>query len=92
LNLHWSYQLTINGTTPLGLSNPEGTLLDGAGTGEPGSNFVTTLGWKNLAGKASQLPTHGLASGHHAHAKLHGSTIDHLLEHGYIIVPRSSLK
>jgi hypothetical protein len=60
LNLHWKYHLTINGTTASGLTNPDGLLLDGAGTGEPGSNYVTTLAWENLAGKASQLPTRGL--------------------------------
>jgi hypothetical protein len=92
LNLHWKYRFTINGSTSSGLTNPDGALLDGAGTGVPGSNYVTTLSWANLAGKASQLPTRGSASERHSHAKLHTSTIDHLLEHGEIIVPRSSLK
>ena len=56
LNLHWHYKLTINGTTSSGLKNPSGELLDGAGNGQPGSNYVTTLGWKNLAGRANQRP------------------------------------
>jgi hypothetical protein len=56
LNLHWPYSLTINGTTASGLKNPSGELLDGAGNGLPGSNYVTTLTGKNLAGRAHQRP------------------------------------
>ena len=57
LQLHASYCLTINGTPPAGLTNPAGYLLDGAGNGKPGSNYVTTLTSSNLAGSASQRPT-----------------------------------
>ena len=32
-------------------------LLDGAGTGQPGTNFVTSVTKNNLAGSASQRPT-----------------------------------
>ena len=56
LNLRKTYSLTINGTAPSGLTNPEGLLLDGAGTGQPGSNYVTSLTRSNLAGSASQRP------------------------------------
>ena len=48
--------LTINGTTPSGVKNVSGLLLDGANTGKPGSNFVTTISQYNLAGPASQRP------------------------------------
>jgi hypothetical protein len=51
-----SYRLTINGTTSSGLTNPDGLLLDGAGTGRPGSNFVTSVTQRNLAGPASARP------------------------------------
>ena len=63
-------------------------LLDGAGTGQPGSNYMTTLGWGNLAGKASQLPTRGLlhsgkshaaAQAHHTAARRHAAAVDHVL-------------
>jgi hypothetical protein len=57
LNIHRTYRLTVNGTTDPGLSNPSGTLLDGAGNGQPGSNYVTSLTWRNLAGRANQRPT-----------------------------------
>ena len=56
LVLRKSYRLTINGTTAAGLTNPDGLLLDGAGTGQPGSNFVTSITKSNLAGPASQRP------------------------------------
>jgi hypothetical protein len=35
--------LVINGTTPSGISDVSGRLLDGAGTGRPGSDFMTLL-------------------------------------------------
>ena len=63
LVLRKSYRLTINGTAPSGLTNPEGLLLDGAGTGQPGSNFVTSVTKSNLAGSASQRPTGGRPQG-----------------------------
>ena len=56
LNLHQTFVLTINGKAPSGLTNTDGLLLDGAGTGQPGSNSVTTITSANLAGSASQRP------------------------------------
>jgi hypothetical protein len=56
LNISKTYRLTINGTAPSGLTNSAGVLLDGAGTGQPGSNFVTSITSSNLAGSASQRP------------------------------------
>jgi hypothetical protein len=38
-----AYLLVVNGKAPAGLVDPSGVLLDGAGRGEPGQNFVTTL-------------------------------------------------
>ncbi len=54
LVLRKSYRLTINGTSASGLTNPDGLLLDGAGTGRPGSNYVTSVTRSNLAGPAIQ--------------------------------------
>jgi len=56
LNIHKTFILTINGTAPSGLTDTTGLLLDGAGTGRPGSNFVTSITSTNLAGSASQRP------------------------------------
>ena len=56
LVLRKSYRFTINGTTSSGVKNSVGVLLDGASTGQPGSNYVTTITQKNLAGSASQKP------------------------------------
>ena len=55
INIHQTYRLTINGTIYLGMPIP-GRLLDGAGTGQPGSDYVTSITWGNLAGRARQLP------------------------------------
>ena len=92
LSLHRTYRLTINGAAPSGVSNPAGLPLDGAATGKPGSNHVTTLTWRNLAGSARQLPTRGLlhaafepapsdeVARHKATARLHAAAVDHLLK------------
>jgi len=52
LSLFRLYQLTVNGHSPSGVKNTSGLLLDGQGTGHPGSDFVTILSAKNL----HQLP------------------------------------
>ncbi len=43
LNPRWTYRLMINGSSPSGVADTSGRLLDGADTGEPGSNHVATL-------------------------------------------------
>jgi hypothetical protein len=48
INLHHNYQLTVIGIGPGGVASVSGTPLDGAGDGDPGSNFVTTLNWRNV--------------------------------------------
>jgi hypothetical protein len=48
LNLHYRYFLLVNGTAPNGLSDVNGNLLDGAGNGVAGTNFVTTITAANL--------------------------------------------
>jgi hypothetical protein len=35
--------LTVVGTPPGGLTNTSGIFLDGAGTGQPGSNYTATI-------------------------------------------------
>ena len=57
LSIFHKYTLTIAGTTSSAVANPAGLLLDGAGTGRPGTNHVTSLTWRNLAGRASQVRT-----------------------------------
>jgi Putative Ig domain/Bacterial Ig-like domain (group 3) len=91
LNVHWRYSLTVNGTAPSGLTSPLGVLLDGAGTGQPGSNHVTSITWGNLAGTASELPTLRLIDppdprpgrtekwSRQLQPKLHAEAVDHLL-------------
>ncbi len=48
IDLHHNYHVTIVGTGPGGLANVVDTLLDGAADGDSGSNFVTTLNWRNV--------------------------------------------
>lgn len=48
LNLHFPYQLTVVGTGLNGVTDADGVPLDGAGNGEPGSDFVTLLTARNL--------------------------------------------
>jgi hypothetical protein len=48
INLHQNYRFTIVGTGQNGVDGVDHALLDGAGDGGPGSNFVTTLNWKNV--------------------------------------------
>ena len=48
-NVHSNWTLTINGTAPNGVKNTSGVMLDGAGNGGAGSDYVTTLTLK-LAG------------------------------------------
>jgi hypothetical protein len=43
LDLHQSYKLTVVGVPPTGLTDTNGLYLDGALTGQPGSNFVATI-------------------------------------------------
>jgi large repetitive protein len=56
LILRQSYTLTINGRAPSGLRNPEGLLLDGAGNGQPGTDYVTSMTESDLAGPAGRRP------------------------------------
>jgi hypothetical protein len=62
LSLRMTYTLRVNGTTPTGVTGASGLLLDGAGTGQPGSDFVTTLTEKNLVTPGTQQPTAAVAA------------------------------
>jgi uncharacterized membrane protein len=57
LDVHNFYRLTVIGTAPNGLTDTTGLLLDGAGTGKPGSDFVTVISRKTLAGPAPATVT-----------------------------------
>jgi hypothetical protein len=54
LNVHDLYQIVITGTAPAGLRGTDGAFLDGAGAGEPGSNYVGSISGKILAGRARE--------------------------------------
>ncbi len=48
ISIHYRYRVTVNGTGPKGLRNPDGQLLDGAATGHPGSDYHLNLTWRQL--------------------------------------------
>jgi hypothetical protein len=48
ISIHRPYKLVIRGTGPDGLSDGASRLLDGQATGRPGSDYSTTLTWRNL--------------------------------------------
>jgi hypothetical protein len=49
------YQLVVNGMPPAGLAGPSGVLLDGLGSGVPGSNYVRNFGRGILAGRSRPI-------------------------------------
>ena len=55
LDVHNRYELIVAGTGPSGLTDSSGRLLDGRGTGVPGSDFMTVISFKTLAGPASAM-------------------------------------
>ncbi len=48
INSHDIYTLIVDGTAPGGLENTTGQLLDGGDSGRPGSDFRTSLTWRNM--------------------------------------------
>jgi len=48
INIHYRYELIVDGTTAGGLSNTHGQLLDGNDDGIPGSNYRGSITWRNL--------------------------------------------
>jgi hypothetical protein len=43
LNLHRRYMLIVNGSTPTGVADMAGNLLDGNGDGKPGASYAAIL-------------------------------------------------
>jgi hypothetical protein len=48
INIHYRYELIVDGTAPNGLTNTHGQLLDGVDNGKPGSDYRAPLTWRNL--------------------------------------------
>ena len=55
LSLHQSYQLTVIGMPPSGLTSATGVPIDGAGNGTSGTNYVETFSGDILAGPSPEL-------------------------------------
>ena len=54
LPLRRSFMLTVVGTPPGGLTNTSGVFLDGAGTGQIGSDYTAIINRKSLAGQTGR--------------------------------------
>jgi hypothetical protein len=78
LPLRFQYMLVVNGTSPTGVSGPSGVLLDGAGNGVPGSDYVRVFGREILAGpnrlvsRRGRLASHQLQPDHARAVRLSG--------------------
>jgi CSLREA domain-containing protein len=59
INLHHTYQLMVDGTSPHGVRDSLGLLLDGTNNGKPGSNYKGTLTWKNVVWAPGELDKNG---------------------------------
>ena len=66
LYLFGHYQLVVNGTSPTGVSDVYGNLLDGAGTGRPGSDYVRVFGPEVVVGQTHPAGPRGHAAAHAA--------------------------
>jgi Bacterial Ig-like domain (group 3) len=56
LNVHLRYTLIVEGASPGGLRGTSGLLLDGAGNGVPGSDYVAPITFRNLRGPSNGHP------------------------------------
>jgi uncharacterized repeat protein (TIGR01451 family) len=69
------YQLTVNGSSPTGVSNRAGQLLDGLSIGKPGSNFVAFVNASDtvfsVAKATPKGPAHIMALGRPARHSAH---------------------
>ena len=48
IDIHYRYELIIDGMSPNGLENTYSQLLDGSASGQPGSDYRAPLTWRNL--------------------------------------------
>jgi uncharacterized repeat protein (TIGR01451 family) len=48
ISIHRPFKLPVRGSGPDGLSDGANHLIDGQGTGQPGSDYATTLSWRNI--------------------------------------------
>ena len=82
LYLFAHYKLVVNGTPSLGLASPSGILLDGQGTGVPGTDYVNIFGPSILASPHPPFP--GTTRSHTLH-----SNSAHAYQYRSIGEPRS---
>jgi hypothetical protein len=59
INLHRGARLTVTGTGLDGVATASGILLDGRGTGQPGSDYVATVNRTTPVFQAPKSGKHG---------------------------------
>ncbi len=97
LNVHWTYQLTVNGTAPNGITNTSGQYLNGTGTS--GTSYVTPITAGNLVGTNPLASRQTETAGAHWWAEhsrllsnLRSKAIDALVVSGHLRVSRISVR
>jgi uncharacterized repeat protein (TIGR01451 family) len=69
------YELVVNGEAPDGLTSPSGTLLDGRGNDEPGSDYVEAFGPRILSGAYRDFPARATHKAQHSRVgRAHSAT------------------
>jgi uncharacterized repeat protein (TIGR01451 family) len=67
VNMHTKVRLTVNGTSPNGLTDTSGVFLDGANNGTPGTNYVATFSGSGTSTVVTAASLH--PSGPRAHRR-----------------------
>jgi uncharacterized repeat protein (TIGR01451 family) len=88
LNVHHHYKITVDGAAPDGLTSASGVALDGANTGRPGSDFVTSIGMGILAGRATSAGVSPATISTPSRSVVPAHAVDALLAAGHIAVVR----
>jgi hypothetical protein len=88
LNVHHHYKITVDGTTPDGLTSASGVALDGTSTGRPGSDYVQSIGMGILAGRASSAGVSLATINTPSRSVVPAHAVDALLAAGHVAVVR----
>src|SRR5262249_3464530 len=88
INIHHKYELIVHGTGAHAVSNTEGQLLDGSRSGKPGSDYRTSLTWRELV---LARPQGGVSNKKSARKlKLKSELATHDVKHGPAPITRPS--
>jgi hypothetical protein len=71
ISIHHPYHFTVIGKGAGAVTGADGTPLDGQSNGDPGSNYVTTLTWRNLVLTPAEIQKYDSPRGAHPAGALH---------------------